>query len=160
MKVVCNSSTLIALTRIGRLDILKKGTGSLIIPQAVYDELVIKGKSRPGASDIESAEWIVKIEVSGRETVERYHSVLELGESEAIALAREIQADLIILDDEKARRMALSEGLKVSGLLAFLIQEKEKNNIERLKPLLDQLRLKSFFLSEDLYYHILRKAGE
>lgn len=160
MKVVSNSSTLIALARINHLDILEKVVKKLIIPPAVYDDIVIKGAGRPGSAEIRQAKWIEKRNVSDQEMVMRLNSILGLGESEAIALAKEIKADLIILDDDKARKVALSEGLRLSGLLAFLVQAKEKGIIERVKPLMDGLKLKGFFISENLYQDTIQKAGE
>ena len=160
MKVVSNSSTLIALARINHLDILEKVVKKLIIPPAVYDDIVIKGAGRPGSAEIRQAKWIEKRNVSDQEMVMRLNSILGLGESEAIALAKEIKADLIILDDDKARKVALSEGIRISGLLAFLVQAKEKGIIERVKPLMDGLKLKGFFISENLYQDTIQKAGE
>ena len=156
MKVVSNSSTLIALARINHLDILEKVVKKLIIPPAVYDDIVIKGAG--GSAEIRQAKWIEKRNVSDQEMVMRLNSILGLGESEAIALAKEIKADLIILDDDKARKVALSEGLRISGLLAFLVQAKEKGIIERVKPLMDELKLKGFFISENLYQDTIQKA--
>ncbi len=160
MKVVCNSSTLIALARINHLDILEKVVKNLIIPSAVYDDIVIKGAGRLGAIEVGEAKWIEKRDVSDQELVIRLNSILGLGESEAIALAKEIKADLIVLDDDKARKEAISEGLRVSGLLAFLVQAKEKGIIEKVKQFMDELRQKEFFISEDLYQDVIQKAGE
>lgn len=160
MKVVCNSSTLIALARIGHLDIMEKIVGDLSIPYAVYEDVAIKGTGHPGALEVREAKWIEKINVSDRKLVLRLNASLGLGESEAIALAKEIKADLIILDDEKAREMAISEGLRITGLLAFLVQAKEKGIIKRVKPLMDRLREKGFFINEDLYQDVIQKAVE
>lgn len=160
MKVVCNSSTVIALARISRLDILEKVVKSLMIPPAVYDDIVTKGAGRPGASEVKEAKWIEKRNVSERELVMKLNVTLGRGESEAIALAKEVKADLVILDDEKARKAAISEGLRITGLLAFLVQAKEKDIIKRVKPLMDNLRQKGFFISEDLYQDAIGKAGE
>ena len=160
MKVVCNSSTVIALARISRLDILEKVVKSLMIPPAVYDDIVTKGAGRPGAAEVKEAKWIEKRNVSERELVMKLNVTLGRGESEAIALAKEIKADLIVLDDDKARKAAISEGLRISGLLAFLVQAKEKGIIKKVKPLMDDLRQKGFFMSEDLYQDAIQKAGE
>lgn len=160
MKVVSNSSTLIALARINHLDILEKVVKKLIIPPAVYDDIVIKGAGKSGAIEVREAKWIEKRNVSDQELVMRLNSILGLGESEAIALAKEIKADLVILDDDKARKAAISEGLRISGLLAFLVRAKEKGIIERVKPLMDELKRKGFFISENLYQDTIQKAGE
>lgn len=160
MKIVSNSSTLVALARISHLDILEKAVKRLIIPSAVYEDIVIKGAGRPGAAEVKEAKWIEKRNVSDHALVMRLNAILGRGESEAIALAKEIKADLIILDDEKARKAAISEGLRITGLLAFLVEAKEKHIIETVTPLMDKLRQKGFFISEDLYQETIQKAGE
>ena len=160
MKVVCNSSTLIALARIGHLDILQKQVTVLLIPRAVYEDVVIRGAGKPGATEVKEAKWIEREEAVDRESVQKLNTILDLGESEAIVLAKEIKADMIILDEEKAREIAISEGLKVTGLLAFLIHAKEKGWIKEVKPLLAQLKVKGFFMGEDLYFDVLQKAKE
>lgn len=160
MNAVCDSSTLIALAKIGHLDILKKVVKNLIIPPSVYEEVVIKGAGKSGSDEIRKAKWIEKREVSDRELVMRLNTILDLGESEAIALAKEIRADLIILDDDKARKVAISEGLNVIGLLILLIWAKEKGVIKKVKPLIDKLKQEGFFISEDLYQNVIQKAKE
>lgn len=160
MKIVCDSSALIVLARIGRLDILEKMVKALLIPQAVYEDIVVKGASRAGEIEVRKAKWIEKRNVSNRELVRKLNVSLGLGESEAIALAKEIKADLIILDDQKARKAAISEGLRVAGLLALLIQAKEKGIIERVRPIIDELKHKGFFISKDLYQDTIKKARE
>lgn len=58
MRVVSNSTPLIALSRIGKLDILHILFGSIIIPEAVFHEVVTEGASRPGANEVQNATWI------------------------------------------------------------------------------------------------------
>ena len=88
MKVVCNSSTLIALARIGHLDILEKEVKSLLIPRAVYEEVVVKGMDKPGAVEIREAKWIEERDVHNRELVMGFNTVLDLGESWSIRIVR------------------------------------------------------------------------
>ncbi|MEW5768418.1 MAG: DUF3368 domain-containing protein [bacterium] len=123
---------------------MEKMVKNLIIPSAVYEDIVIKGVNRIGAIELREAKWIEKRDVSDRELVMRLNVILGHGESEAITLAKEIKADLIILDDDKARKIAISEGLKVSGLLALLIQAKETGIIKRIRPLIEELKNKGF----------------
>jgi predicted nucleic acid-binding protein len=132
----------------------------VVIPVAVYEEVVVKGVGKPGADEVREASWIETREVSARAVVAGFRMVLDTGESEAIALAKEVDADLIILDDEKARSAALSEGLSVVGLLAFLVLAKERGIISHVRPLVDALRQQGFFISDNLYQDILRRAGE
>ena len=70
MIVVSNSSPLIALAKIGKLHILKELFGEIIIPKAVWNEVVVKGKGKPGAEEVEKAEWIKVREVKDRLSVE------------------------------------------------------------------------------------------
>jgi predicted nucleic acid-binding protein len=126
LKVVCDASTLIALARIGQLDILRQAGAQVVIPTAVYEEVVVKGASKPGADEIRQASWVETREVSDRDVVAQFRTVLGAGESEVIALAKEHGADLILLDDQDARGTAIAEGLNVVGLLAFLVLAKEE----------------------------------
>ena len=73
---------------------------------------------------------------------------------------KSIEAALIILDDEEARNTASAEGLRVVGLLAFLILAKEREIISHVRPLLDALKRQGFFIGDELYHHILRQADE
>jgi predicted nucleic acid-binding protein len=160
LNVVCDASTLIALARIGQLDILGCAGAQVMIPRAVYDEVVVKGVGKPGADEIRDAPWIETHEVADRNVVARFRVILDAGESEAIALAQEVEADVIILDDEAARNTARAAGLRVVGLLAFLILAKEREIISHVRPLLDALNRQGFFIGDELYHHILRQADE
>ena len=160
MNVVCDASTLIALARIGQLAILQQAGAQVVIPMAVYEELVVKGAGKPGSDEIRQATWIATREVPDRAVVAQFRTVLGAGESEVIALAKESDADLIILDDQDARETAIAEGLNVVGLLAFLVLAKEEGIIHQVRPLLDALRQQGFFISDDLYHDILQRADE
>ena len=159
MRIVCNSTILIALPRIGHLWILEKLFASLTIPTAVYNDVVVKGSGKPGARDVAEARWIHVQEVSDIEALDELASVLHQGEAEAIALAQEMAADLIILDDKLARKTAMAVGLNVAGTLAILHLAKERNLIPELKSLLDALKSTGFHIGEE-YDEILRNAGE
>lgn len=158
--MVCDASTLIALARIGHLEILERTGAQVAIPRAVYEEVVIRGEGKPGATEVSEAAWIETREVIDRNVVARLRVVLDAGESEAIALAKEVDADLIILDDEQARNSALSEGLSVVGLLAFLVRAKAWGIVREVRPLLDALKSQDFFITDELYQYVLRMAGE
>jgi predicted nucleic acid-binding protein len=66
---------------------------------AVYEEVAVKGASKPGADEMRQASWVETREVSDRDIVAQFRTVLGAGESEVIALAKESNADLIISDD-------------------------------------------------------------
>ena len=159
MRVVCNSTVLIALSRIGHLWLLEKLFGRLTIPAAVYNDVVVKGSGRPGAKDVAEARWIHVRKVRNVSVVEGLTSVLHQGEAEAIVLAREIGADLTILDDNLARETARIKEFNVTGTLALLRRAKEKGLIPELKPLLDALRSARFYIGEE-YDELLKDADE
>jgi len=153
LRIVCDSSTIIALERINYLWLLENLAEEILIPQAVNKE--IKGKkgiNLPACFRIEEAKDKLYIRQNRKN--------LHIGEVEAIALAKDIKADFIILDDKTARNLAEKEGLKVAGLLALLIMAKEKGIIKRVKPIVDDLKRHSFFVGKDIYAEILKLSGE
>ncbi|MEW6418626.1 MAG: DUF3368 domain-containing protein [Nitrospirota bacterium] len=153
MKIVCDSSTIIALERINHLWLLEKLAEDILIPHAVNKEIKTKrGINLPSCLSVQEAK--------NKLYIRRNRKDLHIGEVESIALAKEVKADLIILDDRKARKLAEKEGLKVSGLLALIIMAKERGIIKRVKPIVDDLKNHNFFVGRDLYDEILRVSGE
>lgn len=120
MRVVSNSTPLIALSRIGKLDILRVVFGTIAIPEAVFNEVVKEGASRPGANEVRDAAWINVQQVKNAVAVELLTHDLDRGESEAIVLAKETCADYLLVDEKKARRIAKGSGIKVMGTAAIL----------------------------------------
>lgn len=159
MRIVSNSTVLIVLSRTKHLWLLEKLFGSLIIPTAVHNDVVVKGSGKPGAKNVAEAGWIHVEHVRNASFVEELSSVLHRGEAEAIALAKEIGADLIILDDNLARSAAKNTGLKVAGTLGVLLHARTKGLINELKPLLDNLRSAGFHMGDE-YYEVLEEVGE
>lgn len=161
MILVLDSSALITLARIGRLDVLRQfAAGTIHIPEAVYDEVVTQSPNRPGSADIAQARWITVTRVQDRSAVDRLQNRVGHGEAEAIVLAGELGADLLILDDATARRMAEAEGRAVLGLLGLLIHAKERGLINSIKPLMDDMVAAGFYIDGPLYHSILRHANE
>ena len=100
--VVCDSSTLIHLARIGRLSLLKDFHGKIIVVPAVWNEVVEEGQGKPGSSEIRDAcesGWIEVISPHNGPLVQLLQRELHKGESETIALAVELHADLAFLDE-------------------------------------------------------------
>ena len=110
-QVVSNSGPLISLAAIGRLDLLQAVFGKIIIPQAVYDEVVVHAAGEPGSREVSAAGWIEIVRVRDRLAVDLLREVLDAGESEAIVLARELSARWALLDDASARRKARVLGI-------------------------------------------------
>jgi predicted nucleic acid-binding protein len=120
--VVSDSSPLIALARIGRLNLLAKLYRRILVPPEVHHEVTVAGQGLPGAEQVRSAAWI---EVAAQRMpvdpfIERACQILGAGERGAIFLAKETKAGLILLDESKARRIAQEAGLSVVGCIGLL----------------------------------------
>jgi len=142
--VIADSTCLIGLSKIGKLDILRQLFGKILIPAAVFHEVVVLGAGRSGADEVKNAEWIETQEVENQLAVKAFRLTLGAGESEAIVLALESEADFIILDDWKARQMALGLSLSVIGTVAVLTKAAEKGIIDDLHAILKELRKAGF----------------
>ena len=145
--VIADSSCLIGLSKIQQLDILKSLFGRILIPSAVYHEIVIQGAGRPGALEISRADWIETVAIKDYLALRALKLTLGASESEAIVLASEQAADFIILDDWRARRVALELGLPVVGTVAILDKAVEKGYLPNLQTSLDALRRAGFRFS-------------
>lgn len=147
--VVADSSCLISLSRIGKLAVLHELFGEIIIPEAVYYEVVIRAEGRVGSEEVKKAKWIKKQKVQNALAVRAFKVNLGAGESEAIALASERKVDFLILDDFKARQTAEELSLAVIGTVAVLQKAEEKGIIDNLQSVLQDLRNVGFyFLSQ------------
>lgn len=161
MIVVSDASPLVILGRIGKLDLLHDLYGDIVVPEAVWHEVVVEGKGRPGEETIVSADWVKVQEVENTELVRSLNQQLDAGESEAIALAVENQADLLLMDEKLGREVAQHFELRFIGVIGMLVESKNKGDIQEIKPILDDLRYKAGFrVSDDLYNRILEDAGE
>ena len=157
--VVSNTTPLIALAWLEQLDLLPALFEKVHIPQAVRDE-VHHNPDAVGASELSAAPWLVVRPITNTLAVELLLDQLDLGESEAIVLARELKAELLLMDERRGRRRALQSGLTVVGTLGILIQARQRGLVGPLRPLLDQLRQLPFHMSESLYTEVLRHVGE
>jgi len=161
MIVVSNTSPIINLAVIGQLDLLRQLYGKVVVPQAVHDEIVIEGVGQAGAEEVEKLGWIKVEPVTNRPMVTSLASDLDIGEAEAIVLAVEVEAELLLIDERKGRMIASRLGVKHIGLLGVLVQAKHEGLISEVGPVMERLKVKAgFWISEELYDHILQVAGE
>jgi predicted nucleic acid-binding protein len=126
-KIVSDTTPLISLMKISRLEILHKIYSEVIIPKAVYEEIEA-GKYKKFHQDLSKIRWI-KIENIRDKLSVNYFLDLDAGEAEAIILASEIGTDLIILDEKLGRIHAKHAGIKVTGTIGVLVKAK-KNGID------------------------------
>lgn len=159
-KVVSNSSPIIHLAKIRRLYLLEEYFHTISIPETVRRECIVEGKDRPEVELIKNADWIKASEVQDQRLVKLLRSSLDDGESEAITLALEIGADLILLDDSDAREKARIYGLKLTGTIGVLLRARLDGQIGFLKEELGRLRETGFWLNNELEARLLSEAGE
>lgn len=162
MKIVSNASVLISLSAIGKLSLLRERfPEGILTPEVVWREVVQEGGERPGAREVAEAEWITVQKVHAAEIVHLLRAELDEGEAEAIALAREVRADVVLLDERDARRVAGRMGLKVLGTVGLLLWAKREGKIVSLREQLEALQGQGKFrISQRLYSRVLREAGE
>jgi predicted nucleic acid-binding protein len=134
----------------------------VIIPQAVYDEIVNVGYLVPGTTEVQNLSWINVDLVSNKNQVNELLNELDFGEAEAIVLALELNADLLLLDERKGRKVAQNLGIKkITGLLGVLLEAKQKGLIANIKPIIDQLITdNNFWISNNLYQKVIQISGE
>ena len=161
MSVVSNASPLINLARIGKLTLLRDLYGELIVPEAVWQEVVIEGAGQPGADEVESATWIKTQAATNRQLVNALQQDLDAGEAEAIALTLEIGAELLLMDEHLGRETARHLGLRYVGLVGALVEAKHRGLIRAVKTHLDALRdIAGFRVVDALYARVLQDEGE
>jgi len=153
MIAISNSTPLIALAKINQLQLLKHYFGEILIPEEVYDEVVRRGSGLAGSADVASCIWIVRAQVTNRLAVDALSISLDRGEAEAIVLASERDA-LLIIDDGEGRKAAKLLGLNVTGTLGLLLIASEDGKLN-LKSAMDDLRAVGFHLSTKEYERIL-----
>lgn len=161
MIVVSNTSPLTNLAAIGQFDLLRVLYGDLFIAQGVWEELNAGGRHWPGRDQVAGAEWIDRRGVQNEVLVTALRRDLDRGEAETIALALELKADLVLLDEREGRHAAKRLGLRVIGVVGILLDAKAHGAIQTVHPHLDALRQAAgFYLSDGLYQQVLAFAGE
>ena len=157
MIVVSNTSPLMNLAVINQLKIIEQLYGKVIIPEEVSKEL-FAASIHPL---IEHLPWIEKHQVKNKGLSDSLKIELDDGEAEAIALAIELKADLVLIDERLGRNIASRFGQKCIGIMGILMEAKHKGIIDSVKPVVDDLITKAgFWVSNGLYLKVLREAGE
>lgn len=151
---VSNSTPLIALSKIGRFNLLDEYFSEIVIPEAVYQEVVVAGKDLHGAREVAESGRVVVKAARNQLAVKALEAFIDKGEAEAIILANESDAGLLLIDDAEGRRIAQTMGIKITGTVGILLlaaRDKKTN----LKTDLDHLLASGFRLSDLEYQRIL-----
>ncbi|HBE18578.1 MAG TPA: DUF3368 domain-containing protein [Cyanobacteria bacterium UBA11149] len=162
MIVISDTSVLTNLAGIGHIHLLQQLYEHILIPTAVYQELTVDPPV-PGTLEVQTFQWIEVRASSNLTMVEQLQNQaqLDLGESEAIALALEINTDLLLIDERRGRAEANRLGIRITGLLGVLVEAKQRSLIPTVQPLIDYLIARSEFrVSQALYQQILAIVGE
>jgi predicted nucleic acid-binding protein len=161
--VISDTSAITNLAAIGHLQLLPQLYNQVTIPEAVYRELVDIDPPVPGTLEVQTSCWLEVRQVANRKVVERLQNEVRLdpGESEAIALALDLGAELLLIDERRGRAEANRLGLRITGLLGILIEAKQRNLIVAVKPLMDApIATSEFRVSLTLYTQILEMVDE
>lgn len=148
MQVVSNSSPLIVLFNCGQLEVLQKLFGEVIIPEAVYQEVVHNTKNREQSETIPRCNFI-RVQPISMHPVSFSHK-LDRGEIEALILASTLNADFLLLDDKRAQKEAKLQGLTFIPTFAVLLKAAQKGIIADFDAVLTELQKKNIFISRDL----------
>lgn len=153
MIVVSDTSPITTLLQIGKADLLCRLYGEVLIPEAVRTELARWHEALP--------EFLKCPLVKNRSAVERLRAQLDIGEAEAIVLAHEAHAELLLIDEHAAREVAAKEGLRCIGLAGVLVEAKRRAFISSLRDVLRDVEQRTtFFLSEQTKNLAIQQAGE
>ena len=159
MMFVADSGPIISFARADRLAMVRDVVRELWIPDAVYTEVVTMGAGMPGAEEVSGEDWFKRRSLTSPPTALNLPGTLGDGEREAIALAHELGAVLIV-DDAEARDAALRLHIACLGSLGLLREAKLQGIIPVVKPHLDALRQQEFRLSTMLYQTFLEQMNE
>lgn len=158
MIIVSDTSPITNLYQIGKLHLLESLFKQVIIPSKVFEEL---SELPIQKAFIEKQTWISVQSSQNLVLIEFLEEKLDAGESQAIALALELHADYLIIDEIEGREVAEELGLKIVGILGILIRAKENNLINKVKPLMDNLVSDAGFrINPKLYSEVLKRANE
>jgi uncharacterized protein len=153
MIVVSDTSPITTLIQIGKVDLLHKLYGDVLIPETVRDELSLSHPALPP--------FIKCAPVTNRRAVEILLAELDPGEAEAIVLAKEKHADILLIDEIQGRDVAAREGLHYIGLLGVLNQAKLKGFIGSVREVVGEIENQTtFYISAEIKILALKRAGE
>ncbi|MBG1240315.1 DUF3368 domain-containing protein [Nostoc sp. NZL] len=161
MIIVSDTSPINNLAAINHLHLLQQLYGTVLIPEAVYRELTDPNFPVAGATEVQTFIWIQTRPVQDRILVEALSNELDIGEAEAIALAVEMKADQVLIDERRGRMVAASLNLSYTGILGILVEAKSQRLISAVKPLLDALiNQAGFWVAEPLDKRVLQLVDE
>jgi predicted nucleic acid-binding protein len=164
MIVVSDTTPLISLLKIDRLDLLEKLFGQVLIPKTVFNELTDDVRFKEEAEQIKSSEYIKIKSVINNESVGilKKNTGLDQGESEAIILTDEVRADILLMDEAKGRVISMQRGIKIMGTIGILIAAYENDIITANEAMkcIDGLQKANRHIGERHYRRLLERLKD
>lgn len=164
MIVISDTTPIITLSKIKRLDLLQKLFENIMIPKAVYNELTSNIQFQNEAEAIMNAKYIKVVDVHDEKSVEllRRATGLDLGESEAIIYTDDCKAELLLIDEVKGRKVAKQMGLSVMGTVGILMSAYEEKLIsaDEIREYIITMKEAGRHISDKLYAQLLELIGE
>lgn len=159
-RIVSNTGPLIALAGINRLDILRHLYTEILVPGEVHQEIIEGGSRRLGLEAYQSSNWL-QIQPQHTAPDPLLIAVLDKGEAAVIQLARAEQAEQLLMDERKGRKIARSTyGLSVIGTAGILVEAKKREHLDSVKEALHQMRENGYYIHESIVEVALQRAGE
>lgn len=164
MIVVSDTTPLISLLKINRLSLLEKLFGQVLIPQAVYNELIADVRFEQEANQVRQSSFIMVKQVNSPSSVSVLKRVtgLDQGESEAIVLSDEMQADILLMDEAKGRSVSQEMGIKVMGTIGILMAAHAEHELsaDEAKECIDILQHTGRHISQRHYQMLLDRLND
>lgn len=157
MIIVSNTTPILSLYKIEQLELLESLFNQITVPKAVYNEIAILGKGKDGYDVLDSISYIQVVEVQNKIAINMLRSQLDYGEAESIVLAAELAADVLLLDEKKARKIAQANSQKVMGTIGVLQAAKRKGLISNIKDQLDALIASGIWIDRNLYHTVVQR---
>jgi predicted nucleic acid-binding protein len=158
MIIICDSSPLIALAIVDRLDLLECIFEKVFVPVSVFNELTKANK--PEAQQIAGWAQGKIVAASNEQLIRSFSLLLDMGEAEAMTLYFEKEADFLLIDEKKGRKIAHYNKINVVGTLGILLLAKQKGLIPSVRPLIESLQQSYIRISDELYNKTLELAEE
>jgi uncharacterized protein len=159
--VVSDASPLITLARASHLELLCEFYGQILIPREVQEEVTVAGAGLPGADEVADASWIEvrKVTSEVEPAIASACSSLGAGEKSVIYLAAELKPALVLIDEDRARRVAKALGLEVAGSIAVLERGAQLKKVPDLRYVYLSLLGQGIRFSVDLLEQSLARCG-
>lgn len=159
MIVISDTTPIISLLKINRLDLLKTLFDEVLIPEAVFNELTTNSRYEKESEIVKNCDFLKVSKIEDEKSVALLQKLtnLDLGESEAIILAENLKSDLLLMDEVKGRAVANQMEIKITGTVGVILIAKERNliSLDEIKTAIDIFKKNHRHISNDLLKMLL-----